>query len=237
MTFRKTPYIVLLLLLSGCDLRVLDPQSDTAGIQTNLIYFSFAIMVLVLLTVFALLAVFLNKYRDDGTKDGIPKQTKRNKKLEIAWTVIPILLLAILAVPTTIVTMNQSPNSESIHTPRDSTGNEVFVDVTAKRYSWTFRYENGKTSGDLYLPEGATVVLTLRSKDVIHSFWVPSLGGKVDVLPNKDNVYEIENVQEGEYMGKCAEFCGVNHAKMRFTTYVVPEDEYREWLESEGGEG
>ncbi|WP_079477560.1 cytochrome c oxidase subunit II [Halobacillus salinus] len=228
----RTLLIILLLFLSGCNLRVLDPQSDTAGIQTNLIYFSFAIMVLVLLTVFALLAVFLNKYRDDGSQEGIPKQTKRNKKLEIAWTVIPILLIAILAVPTTVVTMNQSPNSEAIHSPEDASPDEVFVDVQAKRYKWTFHYENGKTSSDLYLPEGASVVMTLKSEDVIHSFWVPSLGGKVDVLPNKENVYELENVKQGEYKGKCAEFCGTNHAKMRFTTYVVPEDEYREWLES-----
>ncbi|SFJ76620.1 cytochrome c oxidase subunit 2 [Halobacillus dabanensis] len=232
MGIRWAPLIVLLMLVSGCGIRVLDPQSDTAKVQTELIYFSFGIMVLVLLTVFGLMARFVKKYRDDGSSDYLPTQTEGNKKLEITWTVIPILIVIILAVPTTIVTMNQSPNSEAISTAEDSTGEEVHVRVEAERFSWTFRYENGKTSEDLYLPEGATAVLTLRSKDVIHSFWVPSLGGKVDVLPHKDNVYEIENVEEGVYLGKCAEFCGTYHTKMRFTTHVVSEQEYREWLEN-----
>lgn len=231
MGMRWMPFIAPLILLSGCGIRVLDPESETAKVQTELIYFSFGIMVLVLLTVFGLMARFVKKYRDDGSSDYLPPQTEGNKKLEITWTLIPILIVIILAVPTTIVTMNQSPNSEAIRTAEDSTGKEVNVRVEAERFSWTFRYENGKTSRDLFLPEGATVVLTLRSKDVIHSFWVPSLGGKVDVLPHKDNVYEIENVQEGVYLGKCAEFCGTYHTKMRFTTHVVSEQEYREWLE------
>jgi cytochrome c oxidase subunit II len=232
MGIRWMPLIALLMLMSGCGIRVLDPESETARIQTELIYFSFGIMLLVLLTVFGLMARFVKKYRDDGSSDHLPPQTEGNKKLEITWTAIPILIVIILAVPTTIVTMNQSPNSEAISSAEDSTGKEVHVRVEAERFSWTFRYENGKTSEDLYLPEGATVVLTLRSKDVIHSFWVPSLGGKVDVLPHKDNVYEIENVEEGVYLGKCAEYCGTYHTKMRFTTHVVSEQEYREWIEN-----
>ncbi|MGI8313793.1 cytochrome c oxidase subunit II [Halobacillus mangrovi] len=231
MRLRWLPFIGSLMLLSGCGIRVLDPESETARLQTELVYFSFGIMVLVLLTVFGLMARFVSKYRDDGSNDYIPPQTEGNKKLEITWTVIPILIIIILAVPTIIITMNQSPNSEAMSKAEDSTGEEVQVRVEAKRYDWTFRYENGKTSDDLYLPEGATAVLTLRSKDVIHSFWVPSLGGKVDVLPHKDNVYEIEKVKKGVYMGKCAEFCGTYHTKMRFTTYVVSEKKYREWLE------
>lgn len=215
--------------LSGCHIRVLNPKSDTAEAQSFLIYFSFGIMILVLLTVFSLLSRFVRKYRNRTGNHQALKHEEGNKKLEIVWTIIPVLLLAILAIPTVIVTYNQSPNQADQSGDRRE---EVHINVTAEQYQWTFIYENGKTtSGELYLPSDKTIVLHLRSKDVIHSFWVPSIGGKVDVLPHKENTMKLENIESGVYQGKCAEFCGTNHTDMRFTTRVISSKQFLDWLD------
>ncbi|GAE94249.1 cytochrome c oxidase polypeptide II [Gracilibacillus boraciitolerans JCM 21714] len=163
----------LISLLSACDIRVLNPKSDTASTQTDLIHFSFLIMLLVLITVFVLLFLFVRKYRDISGRHDQPVQTKGNKKLEWTWTIIPIVLLTILAVPTVIVTYSQSPNSEA---HEKDTKDTVHIQVKAEQFSWSFVYDNGKVSQDeLYLPSDKTIVFHLQSNDVIHSFWVPSL--------------------------------------------------------------
>ncbi|MGP4041125.1 cytochrome c oxidase subunit II [Gracilibacillus sp. D59] len=219
----------LISFLSACDIRVLNPKSETASTQTDLIYFSFMIMVIVLITVFAMLFQFVRKYRDKNNNNDIPEQIKGNKKLEWTWTIIPILLLTILAVPTVLATYSQSPNGKDYE--RNSKDDTVHIQVEAEQFSWSFIYDNGKVSRDkLYLPKDKTIVFHLQSKDVIHSFWIPSLGGKVDVLPHKENTMEIKNMVEGTYQGKCAEFCGTNHTRMRFTTHVVSDNAFSSWL-------
>lgn len=220
----------LLFILPGCGLRVLDPASDSAKAQSDLIYFSFALMVVVSLTVFVLLAQFVYTYRDRGEHDSeIPKQTKGHRKLEITWTVIPILIITILAVPTYILSMEQSPNSQTV---MNNNGEKtIHVEVQAQQFEWNFVYENGKTTKDrLILPAGYTAVFHVISKDVIHSFWVPKLGGKVDALPDRMNVYRIEGLQKGKYLGKCAEFCGTYHTLMRFSVEIIDQKEFQEWL-------
>ncbi|WP_404456000.1 cytochrome c oxidase subunit II [Virgibacillus necropolis] len=226
---KKLLTIPLFLLLAGCDITVLNAKSETGQDQAFLIWFSFGLMMVVLLIVFVLFARFVWKYRETSlNKDTLPKDVKGNKKLEITWTTLAVLLLAVLAVPTVAITYNQSPILSSSEETEQSA---VHVNVTGQQYFWTFSYENGKeTTNKLIIPANNTIVFHLKSKDVIHSFWIPKLAGKTDVLPGKELIYKIVNPEEGTYEGQCAEFCGVQHTKMQFTTEVVSIADYEEWL-------
>lgn len=225
---KKLFTIPIFLLLAGCDVAVLNPKSETGEEQAFLIWFSFGLMMIVLIVVFILFIRFVWKYREtEINKDSLPKDVKGNKKLEITWTTLAVLLLAVLAVPTISITYNQS----AVLSSEDEAEEAVKVDVTGEQFFWTFTYENGKeTINKLVIPANKTIEFHLISKDVIHSFWIPQLAGKTDVLPGKELVYEIEDAEEGTYEGQCAEFCGVQHTKMQFTTKVVSNEEYEAWL-------
>ncbi|MFC4558132.1 cytochrome c oxidase subunit II [Virgibacillus kekensis] len=225
---KKMLLVFPMLLLAGCDITVLNTKSDTGDAQAFLIWLSLGIMLLVLAVVFTLFTVFFWKYRETAAnKDELPKDVKGNFKLETTWTVIPLILLTILAVPSIMITYNQSP----ISTAQQQKTEGTHVYVTAEQFKWTFRYENGKeTVNKLVIPAGENLYFHLHSKDVIHSFWIPQLAGKTDVRPTKELVYEIENAEVGTYQGQCAEYCGMMHAKMQFTTEVVPMKEFSEFL-------
>nr|WP_272917290.1 cytochrome c oxidase subunit II [Halobacillus litoralis] len=214
-------------------MRVLNPKSDTADTLTNLIYLSFGIMMLVLIVVFVLFVYFLRKFRErKGTKFDVPADEKENKWLEITWTVIPILLLAILAVPTVKATYDLT--SKVSGSAEGSKDNAMIVEVVGQQFNWKFTYENGKESYDeLILPVDQVVEFRLTSNDVIHSFWVPNLSGKIDVLPGEETRLSFEPREEGMYQGKCAEFCGAEHTLMRFETKVISQEAFESWMQEE----
>ncbi|WP_198029966.1 cytochrome c oxidase subunit II [Oceanobacillus manasiensis] len=224
---RRLLIMPLFFLLTGCNIAVLDSRSDTAEDQAFLILFSFALMLLVVLVVCVLFVWFVFKYRyTDEKKHDIPPDVKGNKWLETAWIIGPLLLLAVLAVPTIMMTYDQSPVLSS-----ESEKDGVPVYVTARQFNWTFEHENGKTENNrLVIPEGGSIIFHLSSEDIIHSFWVPRLGGKVDVMPDRELVYEIKNPQVGTYDGKCAEYCGIEHTSMVFEVEVVTAEEYDRYL-------
>lgn len=224
-------YLIYLstLLLAGCsNITVLDTKSTTGQEQATLIWYSLAIMAIVLIVVFSLFIRFVIKYRyTKERKDFIPKDVEGNLPLELTWTIIPIILLAVLAVPTVKTTLDHSPKAET-----DADEDGVHIYVTGQQFTWTFEHENGKTAHDhLVIPEGEKIVFHLESNDVIHSFWIPELAGKVDVMPQKVVTYNIKNAEIGEYAGKCAEYCGVQHANMVFDTKVVSQEDYEEYVE------
>ncbi|MEC3882990.1 cytochrome c oxidase subunit II [Halobacillus sp. HZG1] len=219
--------------LTGCQMRVLNPKSDTADTLTNLIYLSFGIMMLVLIVVFVLFVYFLRKFRERGkAKFNIPPDEKENKWLEITWTIVPVLLLAILAVPTVKATYDLT--SKVSGSAGGSKGDAMIVEVVGQQYNWKFTYENGKESYDeLVLPVDQEVQFRLTSNDVIHSFWIPNLSGKIDVLPGEMTKLSFEPREEGMYQGKCAEFCGAEHTLMRFETKVMSQQSFENWVQEE----
>ncbi|QTN00923.1 cytochrome c oxidase subunit II [Sediminibacillus dalangtanensis] len=230
----KKAWVVLLLLLNGCQIRTLNPHSQVAEDQAMLIYLSFAIMIVVMAVVFILLFRFAWKYKQTAkNKNDVPEEINSNKRLEITWTLFPVLLLAILAVPTILVTYQVSPKSTSEAEGEATDEAAIHIQVTAERFDWTFTYENGRQSDRLVLPVNKQAVLHLQSEDVIHSFWVPELGGKQDVIPGKEILFKVTPEKTGTFLGKCAEFCGVNHSLMRFDTNVLQEQAYRTWLQEE----
>ncbi|MDY0404512.1 cytochrome c oxidase subunit II [Virgibacillus sp. 179-BFC.A HS] len=155
----------------------------------------------------------------------MPEDVKGNLKLELTWTILPIILLIVLAVPTIAITYNQSPKMAA------EADDGIDIGVAAQQFTWTFSQPNGKTDQNkLVLPEGEDVTLHLSSKDVIHSFWVPALAGKIDAIPGRTVTYEIKHLQKGTYRGKCAEYCGTQHTNMVFEVQVVSKKAYQKYL-------
>ncbi|ASK63615.1 cytochrome c oxidase subunit II [Virgibacillus phasianinus] len=218
----------LALLLSGCgqeNLSALIPKGYGAEKSLDLIILTAIIMLFVLLIVMLVYITVLVRFRKKkGQKDFIPKQVEGNKTLETIWTVIPILLLIIIAVPTVAATFDLADESGA--------KDKLNVEVTGNQYWWHFNYKGQEiqTSQDLYIPTGEKVYLNMKSSDVIHSFWVPAISGKMDVNPENENTMFIKANEEGVYYGKCAELCGPSHALMDFKIIAVSPEEFDQWV-------
>ncbi|GAF14637.1 cytochrome c oxidase polypeptide II [Bacillus sp. JCM 19045] len=229
--WRLTPAVLLLVFLSGCfgeeNLTALDPKGEAAQwIYDNMIL-SLVIMTFVSVVVFAIFFIIVVKFRRKDGDDELPKQVHGNTAMEITWTVIPVLLLVILFVPTVTGTFD-------FHVDADPSEHEdsVYINVTGHQYWWQFDYEEGFTAGqEVYIPVGERVIFELNAEDVIHSFWVPALGGKIDNIPGVSNALWLEAKEPGVYLGKCAELCGPSHALMDFKVIALERDDYDAWVE------
>ena len=223
--------ILLIALLAACTPSHGQSTFDTVGpvarSQLVLFYWIFWAAVFVFVTVVGALLYIVIRYRRKPG-DGDPPQVHGHKPLEIAWTVLPAIVLAVVAVPT-ITTIFDNANSPD--------QGALTVDVVAHQWWWEFRYphpdESGNevvTANELHIPVNEVVNVTLDSLDVLHSFWIPKIAGKVDVVPNNANTMWIQADIPGEYLGQCAEFCGVAHAHMRFRVIAQPREEFDAWL-------
>src|SRR4051812_18438845 len=156
------------------------------------------------------------KFRSRPGNPHEPEQVHGNTRLEIMWTVIPAVVLAIIAVPTVRTIFK---------TQAQARGAALQVEVTGHQWWWEFRYPQYGivTANELYLPIGRTVNFALKTHDVIHSFWVPGLGGKRDLVNNRVNHiwYTPDSTGIAAFNGFCAEYCGTSHANMRFRAYTV----------------
>lgn len=215
-------------ILAGCgkeNLTTLIPKGHGAKVSLNLIILTTVVMSLVFIVVMIIYVIVLVRFRKrKGDKVVNPEQVEGNRTLETVWTIIPIILVVIMAVPTVFATFLLADDSDAHE--------NINVDVTGKQFWWHFDYVNEEvsTSQDLYIPVNKKVYVNLLSDDVTHSFWVPSLEGKLDVNPENVNTMFLEAEEEGVYWGKCAEFCGLSHALMDFKVVVVSEAEYDQWI-------
>lgn len=233
---------VLTIILTACgekDLSSLTPSGEVGKVQFNLLLLSTSIMALVIVVVIIIYVFAILKFRRKKGEDKIPKQVEGSLKLEVIWTVIPILLLLVLAVPTVYYTYKLADTKE-MEVAADAKKNKdiVTVNVTAKLYWWEFEYPNQEvvTSQELVVPVGQKVYFNLKAGDVKHSFWVPAIGGKMDT--NVDNVNkfylvfdkESKDLKDGVFYGKCAELCGPSHALMDFKVKSVSKDDFNSWV-------
>jgi cytochrome c oxidase subunit 2 len=213
--------------LTGCGYKSnqspLDPIGPVAKMQSGLLYLSMYFAAGIGTTVAVLLLYMVFKYRAKGNEATNPPQIQGNHKLEVIWTLIPIIILAIVAVPTVRV---------SFATYKSSDPNALKVRVIGNQWWFAFEYPDLgiATGNELFVPVGKDVQLELTSRDVIHSFWVPKLAGKVDVIPGRVNVMWFNAPEAGYYYGQCAEFCGTSHANMRFRVHALPQAEFDAWV-------
>ena len=174
-------------------------------------------------------AVFRYRRRSDE----LPAQIRYNLPVEVLYTVVPFVIIAVLFYYTTI-----TQNIVNELTPEDEGGADVNIGVVGFQWNWTFRYddEDVQTTGDqrspavLVLPTDTKIRFTETSPDVIHSFYVPAFLFKRDVIPGRANTFEIEITKEGEYIGRCAELCGEKHSAMNFLVRAVPMDDYEQYV-------
>jgi len=174
------------------------------------------------LVVFSVLAWVLVRYPDRPGAP-LPRQTRGHSLLEIGWTIAPGLVLLVIAIPTIQVIFRTQGEA-----PRGA----LEVVVRGWQWWWEFRYPSLGlvTANELHLPAGRPVVLRLEGPDVIHSFWVPQLGGKRDVVPGRINHIALTPDAPGEYLGQCAEFCGASHANMRVRVFVDTPPAFERWV-------
>lgn len=162
------------------------------------------------------------RFRAKGDDDR-PVQVHGHTGLEIGWTVVPAVILAVMAVPTvaTIFELAERPEGEVVE-----------ITVTGKQWWWQYEYENEGlvTANEMHIPAGEPVVLNITATDVIHSFWVPNLAGKKDAVPGRSHFLKIEADEPGEFLGQCAEYCGLSHANMRLRVIAHERSEYDAWV-------
>jgi cytochrome c oxidase subunit 2 len=168
------------------------------------------------------------RYRRKSDDDPDPPQIQGNHRLELAWTIAPAILLIIVAVPT-IQGIFFAANL-----PEDSA---FTVEATGHQWWFEFNYPDQGivTANELHIPVGQPIGVDLFADDVIHSFWVPKLAGKVDMMPGNKNFLWLEADEPGVYFGQCAEFCGESHARMRFRVIAHTQAEFDAWVQKQKG--
>jgi cytochrome c oxidase subunit 2 len=205
------------------------PESPNASRISDSYWLIMAFTGAIFLLVEGLLIVFVVRFRNRGRpRDLEGPQIRGNTRLEVIWTVLPVLVLAAIGG----FVFYKLPGIKDVPAASAS-GGRIDVKVEGKQFYWQFTYPNGALSIDrLRVPVGRVVKLDVSAPayDVIHSWWVPELGGKFDAIPGRVNHTWFRASRPGTYVGRCAELCGVQHAAMRATVEVVPEREYTSWV-------
>ena len=205
------------------------PASTPAEAIHHLSLFVLTICTLIFLVVSGLLLYAVVKFRrtsDDDNRE--PAQIYGSNQVELAWTVIPMLIVVVLFLATARV----------IHAVQDTQLPADAIEITAvgHQFWWEFRYQQQGfvTANELHVPVSARAHpspthITLLSADTDHSFWVPRLAGKTDLIPNRTNSMWIDPHETGVYDGQCAQYCGTQHAKMLLRVVVEPRADFERW--------
>jgi len=210
-----------------------EPVSQFGASLNRVFYNTFAWTMAILALVLILVAVVVIRFRERPGRPH-PKQIHGNTRLEIIWTLIPAMIVTFIAVPTvqTVFTSQRPPDPGALE-----------IEVIGHQWWWEFRYpaEGVITANEFHVPVGRQVHLRLTSADVIHSFWVPRIGGKRDVMP-QPRTAEGENPRPnhlvftvdsaGRYRGQCAEFCGEAHGLMAMYGQAVEPAEFDAWIDA-----
>jgi cytochrome c oxidase subunit II len=195
--------------------------------------FLVAVVVFILVEFGTLALVIRFRRRKGDSDDDLPTQTHGNTKLEIAWTLVPAVMLAVVGFFTlrTLFDINE----------RDA--DDLTIQVTGQQWWWEYAYdtdgdgeftdEEVLSANDLVIPAGQNVNLDIQSNDVIHSYWIPALNGKKDAVPGRTHPLRLNADEPGTYVGQCTEFCGLSHGYMRQRVVALEPAEFDEWLENQ----
>ena len=219
------PSILLVASRAGAT-SILHPAGPRADIISNLAWGLMAVATVTVVLFIALFFVGAVRRRDpEGTR--VPA-SQGIRTVAIGGALIPgIILLGVLAATIVALVRMAEPSQAAAAT----------IDVAGHEWWWEVSYPNqgAVTANEIHIPVGEPVEIKLTSDNVIHSFWVPELSDKLDVIPGKTNTLWLQADQAGEFRGQCAEFCGVGHALMQFIVVAQPPDQYRDWLAHEAG--
>jgi cytochrome c oxidase subunit 2 len=209
------------------------PSSTPARSIFDLSILVLSVTAAIFLVVFSLLVYAVLKFRkrphDDGRE---PAQVYGSNQVELAWTVVPVLIVLVLFLAT----------AQVINAVQNASRPNGAIEVTAigHQFWWEYRYPdlNVVTANELHIPVSdaahpTPTFLTLLSADTDHSFWVPRLAGKTDLIPNRVNRMWVEPTETGLYLGQCAQYCGTQHAKMLLRVYVQPREEFDRWIQEQ----
>ncbi len=209
------------------------PLSTPAQSILELSRFVLTVTAAIFLVVFSLLVYAVVKFRKKAVSDGRePAQVYGSTQLELAWTVIPVLIVVVLflAAARVIAAIQNAARP----------GNAIEVTVIGHQFWWEYRYPRlgVVTANELHIPlsdpaHPTPTFLTLLSADTDHSYWVPRLGGKTDLIPNHPNSMWMDPHETGLYLGQCAQYCGTQHAKMLLRVYVQTRDEFDRWIQEQ----
>lgn len=204
---------------------IFDTHSPSGASIATLFWIVFGIAAVIFVGVEVALIAFTIRYRQRGNETGEPRQIFGNRRLELLWTGIPALTLAIVF-GLMVVTM-RGVGAGPVNDP-----NALTIEVIGHQWWWEYRYPDQKlvTANELHLPVGQPVHLRLRSDDVIHDFWVPALGRKMDLIPGQTNDLWVQADSPAVYTGSCAEYCGLQHAGMRLRVVADTPDDFAAWV-------
>ena len=222
----------LALLVAGCAEDAPQDMWQPAGPNAQSIYDLslpvFLIAGVIGVIVLTFVAIIVVKFRDRG--QALPEQLHGRPTLEIVLTIIPALILIGVAIPTvgTIMALNDTSDTECI------------INVTGQQWWWEIDYPTQEgcgagidepiiTSGQMVIPVGTPVLVRGTSRDVIHSWWIPRLNGKRDMVPGRVHTNRIEADEPGIYAGQCTEFCGLSHANMRMEVIALTPEDFEAW--------
>jgi cytochrome c oxidase subunit 2 len=213
---------------SGKDnLSILDPVAAPAVAIRELFILVTAITAVIFILVGGMLVYCIVRFRRQPGDNREPPQFYGSQPIEVAWTLAPLLTVFVLF----LVIVRYVGEARQDEIPEGATV------VTVRGHQWWWEYEypdlKVKTANEMHVPVNTPIFLHLESADVVHSFWVPRLSGKTDVIPGRTNFMWFNAHKPGIYQGNCAEYCGTQHANMLIRVVVDSEDEFRAWVEAE----
>lgn len=242
---------------------IFNPAAPSSSAIVSLAALVVAIAALIFCVVEGILIYSMWRFRQTGPAAGEPPQVYGSQPIEVAWTAAPGMIVLFLVLVTTrtlwevnsraasdeireatLVAHKHDPGSPDAADPPPADGT-LRVNVVGRQWWWEYRYESydGRqlgfiTANELHIPASEAdkpraTRLLLDSADVCHSYWVPRLGGKMDVIPGHPNVLWLESAEPGLYLGQCAEYCGTQHANMLLRVSVDPPAEFERWLEGQ----
>ncbi|HTN80205.1 MAG TPA: cytochrome c oxidase subunit II [Acidimicrobiales bacterium] len=225
------PFGLVALVLAGCADKdtpqtIFHPEGSQSEKINNLQVPVFIIAGVVGVIVMVVVGIILWQFRaKKHPADEVPTQIHGNSKLEIAWTILPGVILLPIAVFTvaTVFDLAQKPSDALV------------VDVVGQQWWWEFDYPDQGivTANEMVIPVGRDVQVRISSRDVIHSFWIPALNGKRDAVPGRVSSITFQAEKAGEYWGQCTEFCGLSHANMRIRAIALEPDQFDAWVKNQ----
>jgi cytochrome c oxidase subunit II len=211
---------------------IFDPHSTPGREEYDIAMLSILVCAGIFVVVATLIVYASVRYRRRASDDDQePPQVYGSNQIEAAWTVIPILIVFVLI----MVTARVVAGVQEAKAPP----NALHATVIGHRWWWELQYPSLGivTANELHMPQAGSnrqeTFVKLESVDVAHSFWIPQLSGKTDVIPNRDNSIWFDPKEAGTYLGNCAEYCGTQHANMFIRVVVQPQDEFKKWVEAQ----